>query len=303
MTFIEKIDSELYNSSYAMPRKGDYQEIWGRIKNNKLLLKQAIEIIKDKLGQRDTVAGPAICDSILINYKTIDKEIYSELIDKIYSNVQIARLYQGGYSNGAYSFLLMTLWNHDLKLTDEQKEFAVSETMNKMGTKKHSETVDQELKEQEITEMNSELVDPKVFRQYLNDIFTSLDSKQVHGSGVYDIRYCILSNPNWSLEEKRKLVFDFYVLDEEYDNALEAWEWGIINDPINMQYDVYLDKSELFGYTYEDILEKYSGNHEAAMKIYLEIDFCKLMHELRPMQWEKEYDLTMKPSDHGQNQE
>ena len=44
-----------------------------------------------------------------------------------------------GASNGGYSFLLMSLWNHTLKLTDEQKEniksFLIENDSFKLGDK------------------------------------------------------------------------------------------------------------------------------------------------------------------------
>ena len=65
------------------------------------------------------------------------EEVYDKLVKSIYNNKDIARIVLDGYSNGGFSFLLMSLWNPTLKLTEEQKQFAVSEAMNKIGTVKY----------------------------------------------------------------------------------------------------------------------------------------------------------------------
>ena len=44
----------------------------------------------------------------------------------------------------------------------------------------------------------------------MNYMFACLSDEQAHGVGEYDIRYYILKNPNWSVEEKQKLIYDFW---------------------------------------------------------------------------------------------
>ncbi len=44
------------------------------------------------------------------------------------------------------------------------------------------------------------------------------------GQGYFDIRYHILRNPNWALEEKQRLIMDFWYDDDDYEEALEQWE-------------------------------------------------------------------------------
>lgn len=114
-----------------------------KIKDNRELLNWSIKKTKDKFGERDLVNGLAICDNILVDYNGVDKDIYQELVNLIYSNEQIARIVQDGYNNGGFSYLLMTLWNPNLKLTDEQKAFAVDEAMNKMGTVRHENAMNE----------------------------------------------------------------------------------------------------------------------------------------------------------------
>ena len=130
MVNIDMIDKELYNSIYVSPRIGDYKEVWSRIKNNKEVLRGAIQITKDKFGERDIVKGLSIAEFILLDYENVDSNIYQNLINTIYSNTDIARIVLDGASNGGNSFLLMSLFNPNLKLTEEQKAFAVNEAMN-----------------------------------------------------------------------------------------------------------------------------------------------------------------------------
>lgn len=250
MESFKSLEDELYLSQYGIPQKGNREEIWDKIKNNKEVLKEAIKLTKDKFGQRDLVKGLTISESILVDYPNVDSEIYQELVNLIYSNPQIARIVLGGYSGNRDSFLLMTLWNHNLKLTEEQKVFAVDEAMK------------------------------------------TISDNLAHGRGDFDIRYWILRNPNWSLDEKQKLVMDFWTDDEEYDETLEQWEWSVVNDNDNFKGNPFppFDKYVLFNdWTYEMLLE-YHQNKEITDRIWKEMEFCKQMHLLRPQQWELQSD-------------
>lgn len=302
MTDIEKLDDTLYIAAYGLPKKGDVKQIWEEIKKDPEVLREAVEIKKDKFGERNIVKGLAIADSMLIDYKDVDKVAYNKLIEAIYSDTDIARIVIGGAANGGFSFLLMSLCNHDLKLTEEQKAFAVSEAMNKIGTKKYQEATEaysRELEEKGITDDIVTTIDldgsinpigAKTKNEYLNYLFSALSTKQAHGSGYYDIRYQILRNPNWTIEEKQKLIMDFWYDDDDYDEHLEQWEWGIANDEANYKGNSLplFDKSEMYEYSYE-LLLKFYGNKEKTDEIWNEINFCKQMHQLRPQQWEREY--------------
>jgi hypothetical protein len=302
MENFKKIDNEFYGSKYGLPRVGDPNEIWKKIKDNKDLLNWAIKPTKNRFNERDIVNGLAICDTILADYSSIDKNIYQELVNLIYSNEQIARIVQGGYSNGGCSYLLMTLWNPNLKLTEEQKQFAVNEAMNKIGTtkyKKEQEKYSKKLDEQGITNDITTTVDidgcinpigAKTKSEYFNFINIMLSSTQVHGTGEFDIRYCILRNPNWTLEEKQKLIMDFWYDADVYDECLEQWEWSIVNDPANDKENSLpqFDKSLLYEYSYDELLAFYADK-ATTDRIWDEIQFCKQMHILRPQQWELNY--------------
>lgn len=146
---------------------------------------------------------------------------------------------------GKFTFLEMTLYNPDLELTKEQKRFALREAMMQSNTKLHS-------------------------------IVPS------HSLGFFDIRYLILTNKNWDMEEKAELIYDFYQDDEYYDEVLEHWEWDIIN---YYSYGLQeLNKTELYEYTYQDLSNIY--DKKIADSIYEEITMCKLFHQMRPQAWE-----------------
>ena len=299
MEKFRKIEDKLYYSKYCDKKNGNSNEIWNSIKNNKEILEWAIKPRKDKFGKIDLVNGLAICENMLIDYSDVDSELYQKLIKLIYSNKQIARIVLDGYGNGGYSYLLMSLWNSSLTLTDEQKAFAVDEAMNKIGTVRYEIIMNEyskQLDEKGITDEQTIYIDfgsyinpigAKVGNMYIANLFSSLSDSQAHGLGDFDIRYWILRNPNWSLEEKQKLVIDFWPNDEDYDESLEQWEWGIVNDYANYNEKLMplFDKDKLYEYSY-DILLNYYGNKETTDRIWEEIQFCKQMHQLRPQQWE-----------------
>lgn len=268
MVNIDMIDKELYNSIYISPRIGDYKEIWTRIRSNKEILKEAIQVTKDKFGDKDVVKSLSIAEFILLDYKNIDSNIYQELINIIYSNTDIARIVLNGASNGGDSFLIMSLFNPNLKLTEEEKAFAVDEAMNKLGT----------------TRCQGMETD-----NYLQRLLQITSTKQAHGVGEFDIRYYILKNANWTTAEKQKLVMDFWYDNEAYDECLNTWEWGIINDNANYKDSMLpsLNRDNLYEYTYNNLLDIYK-KEKTATRIWNEIEFCKLMHKIRPQSWELE---------------
>lgn len=251
-----KIEKELHNLKKDKLKYKQQIEFWNKIKNDKKILKWAITPTIDKHTKRNTLNGISICESILIDFENIDKNIYYELINLIYSDVNIARITENGNINGDYSFLLMSLWNPNINLSKAQKEFALDEAMNKFGTTKPDELKDKR--------------------------------GNIHGTGSFDIRYLILRNFNWSDEERRYLVYGFWKEQEEYDKALEDWEWAIANDYAN--YDDNLvekfEKNNMYDYSFYDIYRIYN-NKKTSERIWNEIQFCRLMHTIRPASYER----------------
>ena len=305
MLDIEKLDDELYAAAYRLPSVDDFDIVWKNIKEQPEILRQAVKIKRNKWDNGDLVNGLAICDAMLTDYRNVDQVAYSELIDAIYTNTDIARIVVDGASNGGYSYLLMSLWNDNIKLTEEQKAFAVDEAMNKIGTTRYVDKMNDYSKELDANGITNDqtmytefggYVNPvgaKTGNMYMANIFNSLSTTQAHGCGEFDIRYWILRNPNWNLDEKQQLIMDFWADDEEYDEALEQWEWAIVNDHANYKGEALpqFDKAEMYNYSYDDLLQFY-GDKEITDRIWNEIGFCKQMHKLRPEQWEKEIKVS-----------
>lgn len=287
---VKKIDEELYASIYGKPIKGNFKEIWNKIKNDEEILRESVKVVRDKFNERDIVKGLTICNMILTDYKDVDSEVYNTLIKAVYSNEDIARIVMSGASNGGYSYLLLALFNHDDVLTESQKAFAVNEAMNKIGTTRYLEYKEKYFKKpydmHTINNMEKEQLTNVLY------LFDSTNRTQAHGTGYFDIRYYILRNPNWSKEEKQKLVMDFWYSDKEYQTFLEQWEWGIVNDEANYKDSIVplFPKEYLYDVTYEALL-KFYGNKETTDRIWEEIKFCQLMRELRSPKYEEKYQV------------
>ena len=302
---IESIDDKLYKSLFGLTIVGNYTEIWNEIKSNNKILKEAVKIKKDKFNEKDIVNGLTISYAMLIDYESVDKEAYNSLIDAIYSNKDIARIVMNGASNGGFSYLLLSLFNHNLKLTDKQKEFAINEAMNKTGTilweqrrNEFYEKIDKKgITDDKITYItvscSTNPIGEKTALEYMNNMFDSMSNIQAHGVGEFDIRYHILRNPNWSISEKQKLIMDFWINDESYLECLEQWEWNIVNDLANIKGYIILEREYLYEFSYEDLLNLYNDKKTIDI-IWNEIMFCKLMRELRPPKYEDEYQKIIK---------
>lgn len=124
MTEFETIEHEFYEACYpcANSKPRDKRAMWKEIKKNKELLKWAIGVYKEKWNN-DFLRATTICEFILSNYDSIDKEIYDELVKVIYTYTDIARC----KTPSNFSYLEMTLWNPNLKLTNEQKQYVLDE--------------------------------------------------------------------------------------------------------------------------------------------------------------------------------
>lgn len=304
MKSVRELDDELYAATYGVPIRGNKEEIWNSIKCNKDILDKAVNVVRNKFDEADILEGIAIADAMLVDYTSVDSDAYNKLINVIFSNTDIARLVLDGYSNGGCSFLLMALWNHSIKLTEEQKAFAVNEAMNKIGTTRWKNNMDNfsiELDNRGISDSTTTYINidgeinpigSKTKTEYMNYLFCSLSNKLAHGVGELDIRYQILRNPSWSVEEKSVLIYDFYENSDEYNEFLEQWEWNIINMQQNSDENSisYLDKDSLYDYTYEELFEFY-GDRNLTYRVIEEIKFCRLMHKLRPMQSDANYTL------------
>lgn len=295
---LEKLENDLYKARYIDKDYVKRQSIWNEIKEDKGLLRLAIEVVKDKFGKRDTFRANAVTECILLNPEVVDKEIYQELVDKIYSSTDLARIVLDGASNGGYSFLLYTIQNDDLELTEEQREFALSEAMNKRGTLKSEKvTLDYEAKLDglEITDDKTIPIPgigpcgAKTANLFLASICNRISDTQAHGFGDYDIRYYILKNHNFE-DKFDRLIFDFYSNAKRYDGLVDMWECDIVDmcrPNGNSEPVVYVD--EVMYITPEELYERLPK--AIAEKVIKEIAFIKRIHEARPLQYEFEEDM------------
>ena len=194
-----KIDDRLFDLIFN--HKYDLLlEVWEEIRNNKELLEWAIIPTKNPCGDRDIVNGIAISDLILRDSENVDKDIYQKLVNIVYTNKHIARL--GAYEQYEGSYLMLTIMNPGLKLTEKQKSFAVSEAMEMRGTVKYENKMEdfaKSLDEKGITDeqtiYTSEFgpVPAKATCIYMSSILSLPDGLENHASsGDTDIRYWIL---------------------------------------------------------------------------------------------------------------
>lgn len=242
--FIEKISS-------GMPQ--DKVDAWVMVRSDKEFLRWAMQQCKDKWG-KDSVNAPHVCEYMLANYTDVDEVVYQRLINTIYLSKDIARISLDG---DRYSFLLMSLYNPDMILTDMQKDFAYEEAMNDYDTVRFA---------------NKDVYDGVVCD---------------HGSGAFDIRYWILRNNNWSIEEKRTLVYDFFADQELYEETLANWESNIFDehslDVTNHdKYSLDFTQAMMYDYSYEYFYDMYGYDKDITDEVWQEIQFCNLMHLLRP---------------------
>lgn len=298
----EKIENKLYQLKHFpahmlldIQEKKEMKSFWDEVKQNNALLDWATTVRKDKWGQKDTFNGITICESMLEDYSSVNRGLYNQLVQNIYSNIDLARIVINGASNGGWSFLLLALDNKGYNLSDNQKAFAVSEAMNMHGTikdKELSKSYEDFLDKNNVTNDDTVIADygsikvpmgRKTYAMHMQQMFRCLDSSQAHGIGSFDIRYHILHNPNWTDEEKKTLIQDFWADQEDYLECLNEWEWGIINDneaflPGSFMSD--LDPFYLYDYTKDDLLNIYHDSR-VVDHIMSEIDFCKKMKQLR----------------------
>lgn len=256
-TQVKEYDTQLYLALYGYPKAENAQKLWEEIlleKGNKGLLRQAIKPVMNKDGEV-MIQAPTICDCILKKSKEVDRTIYQELVDWIYTFPTVARIKAGGvFSNSNSSFLVQTLQNHELVLDEMQKFVAVTEALSM----------------------------PLAIRCVDSDS-KKHNMSQIYGNTPFDIRYEILMNPNWTIEEKANLVYDFYEKEEDFDQAISAWEENIINNSSFYSQNGFeaMNQDKLYYYTEEEI-SKYYREKDQNKKIREEIRLCELFHQIRP---------------------
>jgi hypothetical protein len=289
-----RLDNEMHKAVYIDHRYDRLLELWSKIKDNTEILKASIEVTRDKFDEKDMFVANFIVEQILINYKDVDYNVYQSLVDKLYGNTDLARIVLDGYSNGGYSFLLMTLWNPNLTLTQKQKEFVIDEAMNKIGTTRYHQLMndyrvklktDPRTKDDQTVIMEFGGVSTPVGIQAAHQWWVSqnysLSDTQAHGVGAFDIRYWILRNNNFSDEEGKHLIHEFFPDKDCWNEILNELEWGIVNEDdatIGIDDVLFIDDSE--------VIERLGL--ERGQQIIEEISFVRKLHDFRPAEWEEE---------------
>ena len=164
--------------------------IWRNIKDNYDLLNWAIEMVPLGIGNKKTVNGLSICESILINYGEDSEkfqDIYKELIKLIFSHHSIARArnYIGEEYYDVCSFMVLALRNLNLELDEDQVSFIMKE-YNRLREKNYE--------------------------------------TRIHGKSPYDIRFWALNNQKLSEEQQIELIDCFREDEESFEEAMQQWE-------------------------------------------------------------------------------
>lgn len=214
------------------------EETWNKIKHNDKLLKYVSTV------KNDTFKSNIIVSRILEDKTLYNTEVYNKIVEIIYNNKKIAA--KKINENSVTTFLLLTLKNEELPLTKEQKIFLIFEAENSPFTEKY----------------------------YKEKLY---EAKNIHGSGLNDIRYKILCNESFTLQEKMNLFYMFYPDDDIKLAILRELEWSILKE---LKIVTHKD-------THEEI---YDLEYEELSKSIVErIKLCKHIKEIIPEQVVKSY--------------
>ena len=176
------------------------------------------------------------------------------------------------------------LQKRGFKLSEKQKKFAVTCALNIVGTQKH---VEEKAKTEK--RANFYIANGRVRNSALTRI--NFDKRFKKSAGAHDLRYLVLKNPNWTMEQKSSLIEQFWANDFDYDEAFDNWVLHAMLDGSLCEYiknqDVMNNYQKVFLFDKEVIkrrLEKTKSKTVAekqASKVRREFDFCDKMAELR----------------------
>lgn len=276
-------DRVLRKLSYMQMEKEQIDKAW-RFRNARDVVSNDIA---NRIREKDLVNGLAEAETILLNYENVDEKLYYTLINSIFLTSDLARVVLKTSTNKGFSFLLLALRNPNLKLDAVQKAFAVKEAMYRKGTtfwKEKEDNIVPGVDDSTIyIDMNRYYVPIGACFEgdYNAYTVTSVATSEAYGVFPYDIRYYILKNASWSEEEKKSLIYGFFENDTEYDKVLKQWELGVVNSAKSELINI----DNMYDFSLES-LEKIE-NKDIALTLWKDIDFCREMHELRPLQREK----------------
>lgn len=222
-TMVNDFDNELFNLLYIDKNYAEVKMTWDSIKTDDLLLLAASEVIRDKFDERDIFTGNCIVELILKNPNDVNKGIYEDVVNKIYANDDLSKIVLNGYSNDGCPFLLYTLMNNNLKLSDLQKNKVYNLAIEQFFTEK--------------TQAHGGI--------------NYLTTKNGCGNFPYDIRYWILHNNNWNEDEKLQMIYDFYSSEEFYARFLNCLELEM--QEVYKKENVSIAKEDIYYMKLEDL--------------------------------------------------
>lgn len=186
---------------------------------------------------------------ILKDVNLRETEIYKKIIDYIFKNKELARL-----KIEDTSLLSLALENKDLILSKEQKQFLIFEAENCPHTEKY-------------------------YQEKRND------ETYIHGFGFRDLRYKILKNKSFTIQEKTNLFIFFYPDSEIKIDILNDFEWEIAKElGIANEHDY----SGIYLLEENDIKEKIKDEN-IIKEIIDKINLCKNIYSKIPDEEIKKY--------------
>lgn len=222
-------------------------KIWQRIKTNTSLLELATKTNNNAFYSK-IIAYMVLKDKDLYN-----TPIYLNLINEIYKSKQLAKTKIRNSETS--TFLLITLENEDLPLTKEQKIFLIFEAEDCPFTEKY-------------------------YKENKNLITST------HGIGIFDIRFKILKNQSFSLQEKENLFLLFYPDDEIKIDILAELEWEAARELGIASYEK--DYDDIYILTEEDTKNIINDENKYS-KIISKINLCKFIKSKIPEDEIKRY--------------
>ena len=234
-----------FEKIYESSNKDLMNKIWQKLKTNATLLEYAITIDKNNFKSK-IIAYKILKDKTLYN-----TNIYKKLIETIYSKETIAREKP---NHSTDTFLFLSLENTNLELSKEQKQFLIFEAENCPYTE-----------------------------NYYKEKLTNETS--IHGAGLTDIRYRILKNSSFSLQEKTNLFLFFYPDTELKIAILEELEWEIAK---KLEIVNEKDYSGIYLLNENEIKEKIKDEKQSK-EVYNKIILCKYIQTKIPEEEIKRY--------------
>ncbi len=270
---VEQYDNDLFYEKHLKNENIRVMTIWKKICKDNQILNKAMQIVKTK-DNRNFFFAPTIVEYMIRYYNYIDSEIYKKLIDLICSNTDLSRI----SNNNTNSFLLMILWNKDLTLNQKQKDFIVNELINRNLENKddiYATFWDSFLSNNLYLRNKNEF--NKIINRDIKETFYIPIQKDE------DLRYYVLKSSQFSLDEKRILVYKIFKNDEDYKNAIIDWEYNILTFEESLLHlgESVLDMNDLYFSSLETIENKIGK--EKSKYLLNNISFVRLMHELRPV--------------------